>query len=407
VVDLELWQTLGVALALGLLIGAERERSKPAGGSPGVRTFVLLAIIGAIARHLPTAVSAGLVAGAVLLVATGYFKSPSRDPGMTSEMAALTTLGLGALSQTEPSVAVAVAVAVSVLLASREALHRFVRETITDRERTDALKLFVAAFVVLPLLPSGHLGPYGAWVPQRIWLLVVLIICLGWIGYAATRILGPRRGLMVAGLAGGFVSGTATTGVMAAKYRREEATLRGALTGAVLASVATLAQLIVITAVAEPTVAARLLPGVVVGGLVLSVEAWLLGRVIPVDDAPLEHTGRPFALVPAVVLAAIISLVLPLAIWLEARYGTAGSVAATAAGALADVHGASVAMATLVHQREVAVSTAVTAIVAGLATNTVGKLVVAAVAGGARFSALLGVLLAPAAAAVAVVLFVG
>lgn len=405
--DLELWQTMGVALAIGLLIGAERERSKQGGGSPGLRTFVLLALVGAIARHLPTAVSAGLVAGAVLLVLIGYYWSRSRDPGMTSEMAAIATLGLGALSQTEPSVAVGAAVAVAVLLASRESLHRFVRETITDRERTDALKLFVAAFVVLPLLPTGHLGPYGVWVPQRIWLLVVLIICIGWVGYAATRILGSRRGLMVAGLAGGFVSGTATTGVMATRYRRDEASLRGALTGAVLASLATLVQLIVITTVAEPTVAERLFPGVAIGTFVLAVEAWWLGRKEPTADAPLEPTGRPFALMPALVLAAIISLVLPLAIWLEDRYGTAGSVAATAAGALADVHGASVAMATLVHQGGVALDTAVAAIGAGLATNTIGKLVVAGIAGGARFSALLGVLLLPVALAVAIAFYAG
>jgi len=195
--------------------------------------------------------------------------------------------------------------------------------------------------------------------------------------------------------------------VMAAKYRRDEASLRGALTGAVLASLATLVQLIVITTVAEPTVAARLLPAVVLGGFVLAAEAWWLGRKEPTAQSRLEQTGRPFALVPALVLAAVISLVLPLAIWLEDLYGAAGSVAATAAAALADVHGASVAMATLVHQGEVAVGTAVAAIGAGLATNTVGKLVLAAIAGGARFSAWLGLLLLPAVAAVAITLYLG
>ena len=404
---LDLWQTLGVSLAIGLLIGAERERSKPEGGSPGMRTFVLLALIGALTASVPVAVAAVLVAGAVLLVLVGYSWSGARAGGMTSEIAAVATLGLGALTPQEPSVAVGAAVAVTVLLASRESLHRFVRETVTDRERTDALKLFVAAFVVLPLLPQGHFGPYGVWVPQRIWLLVVLITCIGWVGYAATRILGTRRGLMIAGLAGGFVSGTATTGTMAGKARRGEAPLRGALAGAVVASVATLVQLILITAVAEPTVALRLLPAAVVGVLVLAAEAWWLGRTMPSSEDALEQTGRPFALVPALVLAAIISLVLPGAIWLEHRYGAAGSVAATAAGALADVHGASVAMATLVRQGDVAIGTAVAAIGAGLATNTIGKLVVAAVAGGIRFSAALGALLVPAVIAVAVVLSLG
>ncbi|MEO5665449.1 MAG: DUF4010 domain-containing protein [Nocardioides sp.] len=403
--ELDLWQTLGVALAIGLLIGTERERSKPDAGSPGMRTIALLAVIGAFSVHLPTAVAASIVAGAVLLVVVGYAWSRSRDPGMTSEMAALTALGLGALTYTEPTLAIGAAVAVTVLLASREPLHRFVRETITDQERTDALKLFVAAFIVLPLLPQGHVGPYGAWVPQRIWLLVVLIICIGWVGHAASRALGSGRGLMIGGLAGGFVSGTATTGVMGAKLRRGEAPLRGALAGAVLASLATLVQLVLITTVAEPRVAAALLPAMAAGSTVLAAEAWWLGHGQSAVDPELVRSSRPFALLPALVLAGIISLVLPLAIWLQHRYGDAGAVAATAAGALADVHGASVAMATLVHQGDVVIGTALAAIGAGLATNTAGKLAVAALAGGVRFAALLGALLLPAVVAVAVTLF--
>jgi uncharacterized membrane protein (DUF4010 family) len=95
---------------------------------------------------------------------------------------------------------------------------------------------------------------------------------------------------------------------------------------------------------------------------------------------------RTFALAPALILAAIISAVLPLASWLEQHYGAAGSVAATAAGALGDVYGASVAAATLAHAGRVSTDTAVLAVFAGLATNTFGKLAVALAAGGWRFA---------------------
>lgn len=398
--ELELWQSLGVALAIGLLIGAERERSKPGGGSPGIRTMALVSLVGALATLVDPVVAAGLVGATVLLLVVSYAFSQTRDPGLTSEVAAVAALGLGALTPSHPAPASALAVVITVLLVSRDALHRFVRETVTEQEQHDALKFFVAAFVLLPVLPTGHFGPFGTWVPQRIWLLVVLITGIGWVGYVATRMLGARRGLMVTGLAGGFVSGTATTGVMAARYRRGEASFRAALSGAVLASVSTLIQLAVVTAVAEPRVATRLLPAVVIGAAVLSLESWWLARR---EDS--SHggaaTGRPFALAPALVLAGIISVVLPLAVWLEDRYGTAGSVVATAAGALADVHGASVAVATLAHEGAVPVATAVVAIGFGLATNTVGKLVVATAAGGARFAACLAACLAPAVVLVA------
>lgn len=402
--DIELWQSLGVALAIGLLVGAERERSKPLGGSLGIRTMALLSLVGAVSTYVSPVVAAALVTGAVLLVALGYATSRQRDPGLTTEVAGVAVLGLGALATSHAAPAAALAVAITVLLVSRDSLHRFVRETVTEREQVDALKFFVAAFVLLPILPSGRFGPYGTWVPQRIWLLVVLITGIGWAGYVATRMLGARRGLMVTGLAGGFVSGTATTGVMAARWRRGEATLPSALAGAALASVSTLVQLAVVTAVAEPRVATRLLPAVVVGSAVLAVEAWWLARRRGQTSGGDEPTGRPFALVPALVLAGIISLVLPLAVWMEQRYGTAGSLAATATGALADVHGASVAVATLAHDGRVSVSTAVLAVSLGLATNTLGKVVVAAGAGGPRFALALAGCLTPAIAAVAGVL---
>ena len=251
--ELELWQSLGVALAIGLLVGAERERSKPQGGSPGIRTMALIALVGALATLVDPVIGAGLVAATVLLLVVAYAWSTVPDPGLTSEVAAVAVLGLGALTPTHPAAAAALGVAITVLLVSRDALHRFVRETVTEREQVDALKFFIAAFVLLPILPTGHFGPYGAWVPQRIWLLVVLITGIGWVGYVATRLLGAGRGLMVTGLAGGFVSGTATTGVMAARARRGEASFRAALSGAVLASVSTLLQLAIVTARGRPT----------------------------------------------------------------------------------------------------------------------------------------------------------
>ena len=124
----------------------------------------------------------------------------------------------------------------------------------------------------------------------------------------------------------------------------------------------------------------------------------MAGRSTGAGDDQQASLGRPFALVPALVLAGIISLVLPLAIWLQDRYGTAGSMAATAAGALADVHGASVAMASLSDAGRVSVATAVTAIAAGLATNTLGKVTVAATVGGVRFAGALMLCLLPAVA---------
>lgn len=401
--DLDAWQSVGVALAIGLLVGAERERSKHELGSAGVRSFALAALVGTISTMVPTPVAVVLLGGVGLMVAIGYWTSRDQDPGMTSEIALLVTVALGALTPTRPALAVGIAVAITVLLVSKSAMHRFFRETVTDLERTDALKFFVAAFIVLPLLPDEPVGPYDVLVPQRIWLLVVFITGIGWAGYAATRALGDRRGLLVAGLAGGFVSGTATTATMGAKFRSGATPLRPALAGALTASIATLLQLVAVTAVIEPRLTRQLMPAVVAGSAVMLLEAWWLTRSRGAD--PLDHSdtaaGRPFALTPALVLAAVISGVLLLAAWLTDRYGSAAVSVATATGSLADFHASAAAVATLLRDGDIGMAAALTALGLGLITNTCGKLVVGTVGGGGRFAGLLLLLFVPVAAVVA------
>lgn len=402
--SLDLFLSAGVAVAVGLLIGAERERSKRQVGSAGVRTFAVVALLGNIATLLHPVVGGVVLASVGLVVAVEYAGARKEEPGLTSEVALLATMGLGALTRFEPALAAAAGVAVAVLLASKASLHHFVRDTVTDLETTDALKFFVIAFIVLPLLPTDPIGPYGVLVPRRIWLLVVLITGIGWLGYAATRALGARRGLVVAGLAGGFVSGTATIGAMAAKARAGAAPRHAALAGALMASVATLVQVAVLVTIADRGVAAELYVALAAGALVLAVEAWWLGRK---EASSSDHPaiGRPFALVPALVIAAVISAVLLLSTWLNQRYGASGTMLAAATGSLADTHAAAVAVATLAHAGEVSVSLAVAAIGLGLLTNTVSKVVAALVGGGGGFAARVLAWHLPAVAAVGAVLW--
>lgn len=379
-----LWQAVGIALAIGLLVGSERERSQ---ASPaGVRTYALVALVGNLATLLPTALGVLLLAGIALLVLVSYAASRATDPGMTSEVALLATAALGALTGSMPALAVGAAVAMVVLLASKETLHHFLRERVTEKERNDALKFFVAAFVVLPLLPEDGLGPYDVLSLRRIWFLVVLITGIGWVGYAATRALGAKRGLLLAGLAGGFVSGTATIGAMAGRARRAEVSRRAALAGAVMASVATLVQITLLTGLVDRAVAVRLGPAMAAGVAVLLAEAWWLGRNDAAEVVEEQPPGQPFALLPALVLAAVISLVVVLATWMQDRYGAAGATAVAATGGLADAHATAVALAGLAHDHQLTVTGAVLAIALGLATNTGSKVVAAAVVGGGGFA---------------------
>uniref|UniRef100_UPI0012969816 DUF4010 domain-containing protein n=1 Tax=Cumulibacter manganitolerans TaxID=1884992 RepID=UPI0012969816 len=283
-----------IAVAIGLLLGFERERSGNRRLAAGSRSFALLALAGAVAARFGSwAVVAGLVAVAAL-VALAYFRTSVDDPGTTTEIAAILTYLLGALASAAPALAVALAVVVAGLLVSKNRLHRFARDIVSEVELEDAIKFLAVAFVVLPLLPDRQLGPYGVLNPARIWLLVVLLTGIGWVGYIGVRALGPERGLLVTGLAGGFVSASATTASMG-RAGRTAAGLRAPLAGALLASLATFVQLIVVIGLVDAEVLRRLWLPVLVGMLVLAAVAALVYRGAARErrEGPADAPGSP------------------------------------------------------------------------------------------------------------------
>lgn len=418
-----MWQSLGVALAAGMLVGGERERSRHPGDA-GVRTFALAAVAGCIAAVAGAVVLAATVAGAGVLIAVAYFRTSARDTGATTETALLLTVLLGGLAASRPALAAGAAVGTAVVLASKERMHRFLRDQITDVELTDALKFFVVALIVLPLVPHAELGPYGVIDPRWIWTLVVAITGIGWLGYLAVRLLGPARGLPVAGFAGGFVSGAVTTGAMA-RRALSPAWRDPALAGALLASLATLFQLVLITAVVDTDVTVRLIPAVVLGALALVLEAiWLARRGgtrtsktdieheterrveaenAQSDDAPREgEQQRPFGLRPALVLAVVLTVILVVARWAEDVLGAQGVALACAAAGLADAHAGAAAAATLSATDAIEPAGALVAIGGALLTNTGTKIALAFSAGGRRIGARFVALIAGPVLAVAV-----
>ncbi|MGB8401388.1 MgtC/SapB family protein, partial [Bradyrhizobium sp.] len=211
---------LAVALGIGLLIGAERERRKGSGPSrspAGIRTFTIASLAGAVSLLVGGPMLLAITtAGAIVLIAVGYWRGHEDDPGLTTEIALTATVLLGALSMQQPPLAAGLGVTVAVVLAAKSRLHHFVRNFLAESELQDALIFAGATLVVLPLVPDRPMGPYGALNPHAIWVIVILIMAISSAGYVAVRLLGTKFGLPVAGLASGFISSTATVGAMGA-----------------------------------------------------------------------------------------------------------------------------------------------------------------------------------------------
>ncbi len=390
------WQQIQpflVALAIGLLLGLERERSHSRKLPAGSRSFALLSLAGAVAASFNQwAVLAGLV-GVGALLALAYFRTSEQDPGTTTAIAALVAYLLGALAYTRPAVAVALAVVVAGLLVSKARIHRFAREIVSEVELEDAIKFFVVAFVILPLLPNQQLGPYGVLDPAKVWLLVVLLTGIGWVGYIGVRALGPERGVLVTGLAGGFVSATATTASMG-RLSRTATGLRAPLAGALLASLATFVQLLIVIGLVDVDVLRRLWPPVVAAAVVLLGVAAFVYRgatrtheqnTAEGEDVEAMKACRPFALRPALILAAVLTFALLVGRWGADVLGAEGAVLAAFAAGLADAHAGAVAVASLAAKGDITVDTALVAIAAALGSNLLVKTVLAFTAGGRRF----------------------
>ena len=385
------WPLL-VALAIGLLIGLERERRKGEGASrspAGLRTFALVGLLGGVVALIG---NSGLVLGGGVFVALGaltaYGLGDRKDPGLTGEVALVATYGLGVLAQTRPAIALEAGVIVAGLLAFRVQLHRFARERITDQELLDALTFAIAAVVILPLLPNRVVDPFGLLNPFTLWRLAVVAMALSFLGYVTQRLFGGRYGPLVAGLAAGLVSSTAAVAAMGARSKDQPTMAAASAAGAIASMIGSLGYLAAIIGAVTPRLMVVLAAPLGLSAiLMLSYAGWLVFRT-PNPIAKPVFAGRAFNGVTVLLLVALVggfSLASELLIhWL----GISGALVGAALMGLADAHAASVSMATLLAGGRLPASTALTGIILALTTNMAVKIPTAFVAGGPSYGRL-------------------
>lgn len=278
------------AIGAGLLIGIERERRKGSGAQrapAGLRSFLIAALLGALAMRFSAALLPVAVLSVGALVTAAYVRSRSRDPGLTTELALLLTVLLGALALHEPALAAALAVLVTAALAARESLHRLVRERLTTVELQHGVLLLAAVLIVLPLLPAQPIAWLAGLNLRRLWLLAVLVMAIQTLGHFGQRLLGPGRGLLLAGLLGGFVSSTATIAAMGQRARADARSAAFALGAALWSNVATIVQLALLVAVLSPSLLRVLaLPLLASGLAALAAGAWSAWRMRGAAHSP-------------------------------------------------------------------------------------------------------------------------
>lgn len=402
---------LGVALGVGLLIGVERERAKGTGrrrAAAGVRTFALLGLVGGLAHlvgDIGVAVGGSFV---ILAMLASYWRSQATDPGLTTEVAMLVTFFLGVLAMQVMPVAAGLGVVVALVLASKSTLHRFTRQVLSAQELHDLLLLTAAAFVVLPLLPDRTIDRWDAINPRKLWLLVVAVMAVSSAGYVALRAFGSRLGLALAGLAGGFVSSTATIAAMGTRARASPEASAAFASAGLVSNVGTIIQLTIVLAALSPALLVDAAWPLAAAGLVAvgsAVVASWRAFAAPGDGHSLAGK-RPFEPLHVLVFVALLAAIVLVAAVARHWFGAGSLPWVLAASGLADVHAAAASAAQLVANGQVGADQALLAVLAALSTNSLTKCVVAAFNGGPLYAwrVVPGIVLMVVAFAVAMVL---
>lgn len=372
-----IWSFL-VAALLGFLIGLERERKRELTGSifAGIRTFPLIAVFGAIVGHLSIiAGTAVLVVGFLamtVLVALAYWRESSGQKiGGTTEVAILVAFGLGVIASIDTMVgALAGAVIATGILSLRKEL-RNLSTAVSQEDLFAVVQFATVSLVVLPLVPNESFGPWGVWNPRVIWLEVVLISGISFVGYVAIKIAGARRGIGLSGILGGLASSTAVMVTFSRRSKQNTALSRMFAVGALLASAAMVPRLIVILWVVQPNL---LLPTLIPFGvlfLLTIVGSLLLGRPNSSDVDEVRITN-PFELRTALEFGLLFAIVLLVARAAQEYFGAGGIYLASVLAGITRPEAIALSLANQVSQG-LDVTVAVRGVAIAVAVNSVFK----------------------------------
>lgn len=389
-IPMQAWVAMAEAVLIGLLVGVERESDR-AERHAGLRDFVTIGLAGGLCGLMgqPWLTTAVLISIVGLLV---IFRSqtPGRT-GITTEIAAVATFLLCVLTTTPgrewgSPLAIALTVVLVLFLDARDALSRFFRESITEREFHDTLRFLAVIFVILPVLPEQSYGPYEFFSPRRVWMFVILVCSISWLGYFLQKFLGEDRGLALTGVLGGLASTTATTTALARQSREPGADVAGHTRAVLLANAVQCPRIWAILLVVSPALAWACAPALGSMAVVGLAAAWFWGRSKETGTSAPLALANPLRLAPALKFGLLFAAVRLLARALNAQYGDAGVYLASGIGGSVDVDAIVFSVGGLAKDGNLAADAAMGSVLLAWAANAVLKTGVAYYAGVRAFA---------------------
>jgi uncharacterized membrane protein (DUF4010 family) len=397
---------------IGLLIGLERgwrtREAESGSRTAGIRTLAISGLLGGTTGAIVEAAGGAAIVGAALVLAAGFAtyagviavftREGNRAVGTfsaTTAIAGMLTYLLGAYAVIgDVRVAAGVAVAAAALLALREGLHDWV-EQITWPELRSGLTLLAMTFIALPLLPNAPIGPFGGFNPREVWIIAIVLACVSFVGYAAVKYFGARRGVLLAAAAGGLVSSTAVTVTMPGTNARRAAAGEGSPTllaaGVAVAAAVSFLRILAIAAVLQPRLLALIGPALLAAAACATgfAIALVLKRTEGEEQKQRIELRNPFKFWSVIGLTIILATIIVLGRAVEETFGASGAIVGAIAVGVADVDSVAVSIARLTPV-PLSPENGSYAILAAAGSNTLAKSGISAVIGRGRFAVTIG-----------------
>jgi uncharacterized membrane protein (DUF4010 family) len=382
-----LFLRFGVALLIGILIGMQREFSFSKGEerehTAGIRTFALISLCGCASAFisdithsiLPLVAMIGVFG--IILAVTQYADTINEKSGITGEVSALIALICGIMCyHSQLAIAGALGVMTTLLLSMKPELHGIVKR-MSREDLFATLKFAVITAIILPILPNTTFGPapFNEINPFKIWMLVILISGISFVGYVLIKVIGPSKGMGLTGLLGGLASSTALTLSCTQQSRKADALARTFALAITIAWTVMFGRIIVVVGVLNLPLAERIiLPMMIPVAAGLIYCFWLYQKAGRTDNTAEVSFANPFELWPAISFAVLVSVILIISKFAQMRWGSSGVLISSVLAGIADVDAISVTLAQLNSGKEALdARSAATSIVLAAATNTAVK----------------------------------
>ncbi|NCS88229.1 MAG: hypothetical protein AUK34_15220 [Ignavibacteria bacterium CG2_30_36_16] len=375
-------QKLGIAILIGVLVGIEREHSRPKEEKmfAGIRTFPLISIAGFLAALISSFTSfwvyIAVFTGFAALVTTSHvFSARGGKPGGTSEMSELLVFILGGLVYWNfIIIAAIVSVIVTVFLSLKIQLHSFVNK-LGEEDIFAALKLAVISIIIFPLLPDRAVDPLNILNPRHIWLMVIFISGISFAGYLIIKFFGRNKGIQLTGLMGGAVSSTAVAFSLARRSKANEELGKNLAAGIILASTVMYPRVFFVILILDSSMIAHIWVPLLLFTVTGTVVSYIMKSRLNGQAHEEIELKNPFELKSALFFGLIFGAVIFLSKAAELYLGSGGIYAASALAGLTSVDAIVLSLLKL-SSKTLSADIAVAAIIIALISNTIVKLII-------------------------------